>query len=82
MRSCSTSVPGVAIVDTAAAADVRVDLVVDAAAIDDEDRVIGVPPISLPAVPGKTSSTTTTPEISIWSTHERTGVVELDATSP
>ena len=71
----------VAIVDAAPAADVRVDLVVSAAAIDDEDRVIGVPPISIPAVPGRTSSTTTTPEISLWSTHERTGVVELDATA-
>ena len=71
----------VAIVDGAAAADVRVDLVVSAAAIDDEDHVLGVPPISIPAVPGRTSSTTTTPEISIWSLHERSGVVELNATA-
>ena len=70
---------GVILVDGAAEADVRVDLVVSAAAIDDEDHVVGVPPIAIPAIPGKTSSTTTTPEISIWSTHTRTGVVELDA---
>ena len=41
----------VAIADAAPAADVRVDLVVSAVAIDDEDRVIGVPPISIPACP-------------------------------
>ena len=50
----------IAIVDSAAAADVRVDLVVSAAGIDDEDHVLGLPPISIPAVPGRTSSTTTT----------------------
>ncbi len=70
---------GAALIDDRAQAEVVVDLAIAAAAIDDQDRVFGIPPVSIPAVPGKTAGTTTTPEISFYATHERTGVVELDA---
>ncbi len=70
---------GAALVDERAQAEVVVDLSIAAAAIDDQDRIFGVPSVNLPAIPGHTSTTTATPEISFYATHERTGVVELDA---
>ncbi len=70
---------GAALVDDRAQAEVVVDLSIAAAAIDDQDRIFGVPSVNLPAIPGHTSTTTATPEISFYATHDRTGVVELDA---
>ena len=70
---------GAALVDDRAQAEVVVDLAIAAAAIDDQDKVFGIPPMNLPPIPGKTSATTTTPEISFYATHDRIGVVELDA---
>lgn len=73
--------PQLAMVDDIKDADVIVDLVVKAAGIDDTDYVVGLAPFSIPAVPGKTSSTTSTPQISLFSSSARRGGVELAVTA-
>ncbi|MHB8286667.1 MAG: hypothetical protein ACYDD1_18590 [Caulobacteraceae bacterium] len=73
--------PQLAVVDDVKDADVIIDLVVKAAGIDDSDYVVGLASVTIPPIPGKTSASSTTPEISVYSRHIRQGGVELAATA-
>ncbi|MHB8284240.1 MAG: DUF6655 family protein [Caulobacteraceae bacterium] len=70
---------GVILVDTPAEAADIIELRISAAGIDDVDQVWGLSAMTLPAIPGETSTTLTTPSLSLFSRHFRTGVVELSA---
>ncbi|MHB8284363.1 MAG: DUF6655 family protein [Caulobacteraceae bacterium] len=70
---------GVALVDTPAEATDVIELRISAAGLDDVDQVWGLSAMTLPAVPGETATSLTTPSISLFSRHYRTGVVELSA---
>ncbi|MHB8286707.1 MAG: DUF6655 family protein [Caulobacteraceae bacterium] len=70
---------GVALVDTPAEAVDVIELRISAAGIDDVDQVWGLSAMTLPAIPGETATSITTPSLSLFSRHFRTGVVELSA---
>ena len=71
---------GVVLVDDQAHADVLVELRIGAAGIDDVDTILGLPAMTIPAIPGTPlDKTTASPELSLYSRHERTGVVEMSA---
>lgn len=68
---------GARLVDRASA-DVVVELRSAALSIDQVDRVLGLPAMTVPT--SKTlQQTTTTPELSLYSTHKREGVAEISA---
>ncbi|MHB8285252.1 MAG: hypothetical protein ACYDD1_11305 [Caulobacteraceae bacterium] len=70
---------GAYIVEDRALAAVIVKLRIAAAGIEDTGTTYGFPAMTLPPIPGKTTSSTTTPSLSFFSTFERLGVVELHA---
>lgn len=70
---------GAYIVEDRASAAVVVKLRIAAAGIEDTGTTYGFPSMTLPPIPGKTTSSTTTPSLSVFSTFQRLGVVELHA---
>lgn len=70
---------GAAVVDDRASAAYVVKLRIAAAGIEDTAKFYGFPPLTIPAIPGKTTAATVTPALSFYSTTTRTGVVEMYA---
>lgn len=70
---------GAAVVEDRGLADYVVKLRIAAAGIEDTAKIFGFPSIIIPAVPGRTTQAIQTPELSLFSTHTRAGIVELYA---
>lgn len=68
---------GAVLTDDKAQADVVVEVRLGALSLDQMQRVLGVPALTLPIAPNLT--TVTIPELSVYSRRDRTGVAEFSA---